>query len=249
MIRIVRPTITSKVGLSIELSHLIAFRVIPMPTLMPPSRSFVNVDKPIGFGKANQKTDVLLIRFMLNLIAAKNEEFRTRFGQKPLPHEPLFDKELERRIRIYQQAGGLEFKFQLKDDPLVLAKNRDNGQDLPDLPPLPKPPSNLLVIREPLFVDGIIDPCRPEIDRGSRSNLVYTMVHLNYHVLKAFGDLDARIAPVLIKQIDTLMDRKLDQLREELDKADRLDPSRPNPRPPIPKPVPIPPSPVPDVVI
>jgi hypothetical protein len=100
-----------------------------------------------------------------------------------------------------------------------------------------------------LFVDGIVDPCKDQIDRGSRSNLVFTIIHLNYHVLKAMGDADARIAPVLIKQIDNLRDKKLDQLRDELDEVDRKDPARPNPRPPIPKPIPIPPSPVPEIVI
>jgi hypothetical protein len=96
-------------------------------------------------------------------------------------------------------------------------------------------------------VDGIIDPCGRDNDRGTRTHLVYTIVHLNYHLMlleKAVNDM--RLAPSLLKEMRNLKEAALDPLEKELTVAERNDPDRNRPllRPPfLPpgQPFPIPP--------
>src|SRR5262249_16189913 len=230
MIRIVNPMITSLVGRTIESLEVLVGLLQPGAAriLLPLRRSIVTVDKPVGAGQPNQETDVLLVRLMLNLVAATDARWKDRFD-KPLPHEPKFDAELGKRIRLYQQEGGFQITFTPPEpqQPTALVGNRIQrvGSD----GNLCEPPQ--LTAKEPLFVDGIIDPCRADSDRGSRSKLVYTIVHLNYHLLFKLRALQTmRLAPKLMKMIDHIGDPKLAPLREELDRAEPRDPNRP-PRP------------------
>jgi hypothetical protein len=233
MIRIVHPPISSIVGRFIEFTVELALRLPPEPNLPLPvvRRSMITVDKAVGDGKPNQKTDVLLVRLMLNLVAGSDETFRDLF-KSPLPHVPTFDEALGSRIRVYQKAGGFSKTRTLFPPP--------NPQVV--LSFLGKPAGSVsatapekLTASEPLFVDGVIDPCPPDRDRGSRSGMVYTIVHLNYHLLVTLRALGTfRLAPKLIKFIDAIKDANLKPLRDELDRAENSDPDRP----PIPKPQP-----------
>lgn len=265
MIKIVHPPITSRVGIGLEFRTEILLGRLPIPAILPRRGNIVTVEKAVGAGQPNQKTDVLLVRFMLNILAARDEEWKGRFDNKPLPHVPTFDEELGRRIRMYQQAGGFKFTLgSLNSTPgvevLTLAgpAGRQGVGDLPPLPPPnpgplpPLPPPNppkpapipeleAMKIRfeEPLFVDSIIDACPNHRDRGTRSNLIYTIVHLNYHLLLLFKALnEMRLAPKLLKTLSQLKDPALADLAKEMEVVERTDPDRPIPRPPIPGPGP-----------
>jgi hypothetical protein len=100
------------------------------------------------------------------------------------------------------------------------------------------------LFQDPLFVDGVLDPCHDDRDRGTLSQLVYTVVHLNYHLLFLFAELTTmRLGPVLLRELDRIKDQDLGPLRGEVEQAERTDPDRVIPRPPRPAPVPIPPGP------
>ena len=210
-----------------------------MPQLLPIRRSIVTVDKPVGAGQPNQATDALLVRLMLNLVAGTDPVWRERF-KTPLPHEPAFDAELGRRVRAYQEAGGFQMPVRGADPPPPVVVTAFLRRPAAAATPTAAP--SVKVIREPLFVDGVIDPCQPHTDRGSRSKLAYTIVHLNYHLLiRLRGAAQSmRLAPALLKAIDLIQDPKLAPLRTELEQGERTDPDKPRPDP---KPNP------PDVVI
>jgi len=241
MVRIVHPIITSAVGRALELFTL-GKPTVPMPQLLPIRRSILTVDKPVGEGQPNQETDVLLVRLMLNLIAATDAVWRDRF-KTPMPHDRKFDAELGRRVRAYQQAGGFQMPVRGADDPptpvvvtsfLRAGSAAGAGAALADAP--------AATVKEALFADGVIDPCKPHTDRGSRSKLVYTVVHFNYHLLLRLRVQSLRLTPKLIRTIDDVVkDPKLAPLRSELEIAERSDPDKPRPDPN--------PSPNPPVVI
>jgi hypothetical protein len=238
MIRIVRPIITSAVGRAVELFSLLPPG--PTPQLLPIRRSIVTVDKPVGAGQPNQKTDVLLVRLMLNLVAGTDPVWRERF-KTPLPHEPAFDGELGRRVRAYQEAGGFQPLSPRVDPvpPVVVTAflRRPAAAAVAGVVPV----ASFQPVKEPLFVDGVIDPCKPHTDRGSRSKLAYAIVHLNYHLLvRLKATQSMRLTPALLEAIDLIRDPKLAPLRAELERAGRDDPDKPRPNP---KPNP------PDVVI
>jgi hypothetical protein len=228
VIRIVHPIITSAVGRAVELFSLLPDR--PRRDLLPIGRSIITVDGPVGSGKPNKGTDVLLVRFMLNLITALDSKWRGRF-KTPMPHDKTFDAELGRRVRAYQEAGGFQMPVREGGNtptPVVVTaflKGDDVGAGpaAADAPP---------VVTEDLFVDGVVDPCQPQSDRGSRSKLVYTIVHLNYHLLVHLRAIQTmRLAPALLAKIDLLKDPNLAPLRAELEVVERNDPDKPNPNP------------------
>ena len=239
MIRIVDPIITSLVGRMTEMAPLLSNRFKLEPQGLPPvRRSIVTVDRPVGPDQPNQATDVLLVRLMLNLVAASDRSqggvWQKRFPTR-IEHKPEFDKELGRRIRVYQEAGGHQLTLNPNEPvpgDLVVASFVRQGGSTPVPLPGPKP----VKAQEALFADSIIDPCRQESDRGARSKRVYTIVHLNYQLLLFMQAMKTgRLAPRMVKMIDLIDDAKLTPLRTELVEAERRDPNRP----PIPQPGPI----------
>src|SRR5262249_45832720 len=113
MIQIVHPILTSKVGIGLTFLFETLRGRFPMPELLAHRGNIVTVGKAVGPDRPNQATDVLLVRFLLNLLMAHSTEWRARFGGRRLPHAPTFDVELGRRVRLYQQAGG--FKLPLPE--------------------------------------------------------------------------------------------------------------------------------------
>jgi hypothetical protein len=218
-------------GLAVEFFALLPDG--PRRDLLPVRRSIITVDRPVGAGKPNQETNVLLVRFLLNLVTALDGKWRERF-KTPLPHDKKFDAELGRRVRAYQEAGGFQMPGSGGGDnpptPVIVTAFL-KGDDVGAGPAVADAPS---VIKEDLFVDGVIDPCRSDSDRGSRSKLVYAIDHLNYHLLvRLKATQTMRLAPSLLAQIDLLKDPNLAPLRAELEIVERNDPdkTRPNPKP------------------
>ena len=240
MIRIVDPIITSVVGRMTEVAVFLSLNLPPEPAGFPAvRRSIVTVDKPVGPDQPNQATDVLLVRFMLNLVAGSDRSqggvWQKRFPTV-MPHDPKFDKELGRRIRVYQEAGGHRLNLKLSEpapSDLTIASFVKQGEPTTPFPAI-KPPE--VKAQEALFTDSIIDPCRQESDRGARSKRVYSIVHLNYQLLLSLRAMQSgRLAPKLVRFIDLIDDPKLAPLRTELVEVERRDPNRP----PIPSPGPI----------